>query len=140
MITASSWKMVEVEHWPWKSFSPYEMACRGDGSLKVVKDFMDILQAIRDECGFALTVASGYRSPAYNLEVSDTGANGPHTTGRAADIRVWGEQAHKLLQVAMKHEITGIGISQKSSPMARYIHLDICDNTVATPRPGLWSY
>jgi zinc D-Ala-D-Ala carboxypeptidase len=140
MITASHWKLVEAEHWPWKDFSPYEMSCKGDGSLKVDEDFMDVLQAIRNECGFPMTVASGYRSPAYNAEVSETGGNGPHTTGRAADIRVWGNQAHRLLEVALKHGIKGIGISQKGAPGARFIHLDMCDNTVATPRKNVWSY
>lgn len=140
MITASHWKLVESEHWPWKDFSPYEMACKGDGSLKVDEEFMDILQAIRDECGFPMTVASGYRSPEHNTKVSETGSNGPHVTGRAVDIRVWGDQAHKLLAVALKYGIKGVGISQKGAPGARFIHLDICENTVATPRPSCWSY
>lgn len=140
MITASSWKLVEAEHWPWKDFSPYEMACNGDGSVKVDEEFMNILQAIRDEVGFPMPVVSGYRSPAHNAEVSDTGKSGPHTTGRAADILCWGERAHRVLEAALKHGVKGVGISQRGNPGSRYIHLDICDNTVATPRPGLWSY
>lgn len=140
MITASHWKLVEADHWPWKDFSPYEMSCKGDGSLKIDEEFMDVLQAIRDEVGFPMTVASGYRSPAYNAEVSDTGSDGPHTSGRAADIRVCGEQAHALLAAALKHGMRGIGISQKGAPGSRFIHLDICDNTVSTPRPTVWSY
>jgi len=140
MITASNWKLVEPDHWPWKDFSPYEMACKGDGSLKVDEEFMDKLQAIRNEVGFAMTIASGYRSPEYNAKVSDTGDAGPHTSGRAADIRVWGEQAHAVLAAAFKHGMRGIGISQKGPPGARFIHLDTCDNTVSTPRPTTWSY
>lgn len=101
---------------------------------------MDILQAIRTELGFPLPVSSGYRSPAHNNEVSDTGKFGPHTSGMACDILVYGDRAHALLKAAMKHGIKGIGISQKGNPSTRYIHLDICENTIATPRPNLWSY
>lgn len=140
MITASSWKLVEAEHWPWKDFSPYEMACKKTGELKIDEGFMDILQAIRNEVGFPMAVSSGYRSPAYNKEVSDTGEAGPHTSGRAADILVYGDRAHAVLKAALKHGIKGVGISQRGNPGARFIHLDICDNTVATPRPTCWTY
>jgi uncharacterized protein YcbK (DUF882 family) len=140
MITASNWKLIEADHWPWKDFSPYEMACKSDGSLKVDEQFMDILQAIRAEVGFPMAVASGYRSPEHNAEVSDTGKDGPHTRGQAADIRVSGEQAITLLSVALKHGIKGVGISQKGNPATRFIHLDICENGPDSPRPTIWSY
>ena len=140
MITATSWKLIEPEHWPWKDFSPYEMSCRGDGSLKIDERLMDALQAIRAEVGFPMPVSSGYRSPEYNKTVSDTGEDGPHTKGQAVDIQVSGANAVALLKSALAHGIRGIGVSQRGNPTARVIHLDICENGPGCPRPTAWSY
>src|SRR6185312_8921618 len=99
--------------WRWPNFTPEEMACHGDGTLVVDEEFMDRLQALRTKLGFPLPISSGYRSPSYNSAVSHTGDDGPHTTGRAADIVIRGSSAVKLIAAALDLGFTGIGISQK---------------------------
>lgn len=140
MITASSWKLVEPEHWPWKDFSPYEMACKGDGSLKVEESFMDKLQALRNAAGFPFTINSGYRSDAYNATLKDSVAHDAHTQGRAVDIAVQGEHAFKLLGLAAQFGFTGIGIKQAGPSAGRFIHLDDMESTPDAPRVWCWSY
>jgi hypothetical protein len=71
--------------------------------------------------------------------VSTTGFDGPHTTGKAADILVYGEDALLLLKLALARGFTGIGISQKGDIHSRFIHLDILAQP-DYPRPFLWSY
>lgn len=136
MIDVANWK--DVKDWLWPDFTPQEMACKGNGSLKVDETFMNTLQAVRDAVKFPMPVTSGYRSPAYNAKVSDTGDDGPHTKGMAADIAVSGPRAVVVLQVAMQLGMRGFGISQKGT--SRFIHLDMVPNSPESPRPAIWSY
>lgn len=124
--------------WMWKSFAPSEMACKGSGEILIVPEFMDRLQGLRDVFAKPMVVTSGYRSPAHNAAVSSTGLEGPHTTGRAADIGIAGPDAFLLLKLAVTFGFTGIGVSQKGQHGARFLHLDdIPDKTI---RPRIWSY
>jgi len=121
--------------WVWSYFTPQEFACKGDGSIRVKPEFMDRLQRVRVKFNKPMIVTSGYRSPAYNAKVSGTGEGGPHTTGRAVDIAVRGEDAYRLLKLALEESLTGIGISQKGA--SRFIHLD---DLAGEKRPRIWSY
>lgn len=116
----------------WPNFRPSEFICRGSGDLYVDESFLDALQALRRRHGGPLRITSGYRSPAYNARISSTGTTGPHTTGRACDIRIERYQARGLLPLIEDH-FTGLGINQKGS--GRFIHLDM------VPGPlRLWTY
>lgn len=110
----------------------------GSGS-KMSNTFLVHLNELRSRCGFPFVVTSGYRSPEYNQTVSDTGANGPHTTGKAADIAVNGEQAYIVLREALAMGVfMGLGISQKDP--SHFLHLDILTKEEGYPRPMTWSY
>ena len=126
----------------WKHFTRGEFKCRGTdccgGSNLIADDFVDMLDALREACGFPLVVTSGYRCGKHNQRVSSTGANGPHTTGRAADLAVDRSRAHKVLKHAMAMGFTGIGVQQKGG--GRFIHLDTLENGPGQPRPTVWSY
>lgn len=125
----------------WPNFSAGEFACRGTGLAMMHPEFMDRLQALRTEFAAPMRITSGYRSPVYNALVSKTGASGPHTTGRAADVAVSGGSALRLVQLALKHGFTGIGVAQKGVRASRYIHLDDLRETDGFPaRPNIWSY
>lgn len=100
--------------------------------------FMVKLEAVREECGFPLPVTSGYRCPKHNQSVSTTGEGGPHTTGRAVDIAVSGEQAFRLIQVAILHGMTGFGLRQSGT--SRFVHLDDLTLDDGYPRPRFWTY
>lgn len=123
------------------SFRKEEMQCKcGCGRADMDADFMEALQAIRQALG-PLRVSSGFRCPEYNARVSTTGQNGPHTTGRAADLRVMGGRAYALIGVAQTHGMTGLGISQKGASGTRFVHLDnLQARETGGLRPWLWSY
>src|SRR5690606_30843412 len=93
--------------------------------------FLDRLQKLRSKLGFPLVISSGYRSPGYNAVVSQTGENGPHTLGRAADILAYGERALEMLAYAPVFGFTGIGLKQHGPWGARYLHLDDLEQTRA---------
>lgn len=122
----------------WQYFSIHELTCKcGCGRALMDRDFMAKVVAIRRELGFPFIVASAYRCPEYNARISSTGPDGPHTTGRAMDIRVHGHHAHALVRCALEHGITGIGVHQKGAHESRFIHIDTVANG---PRPWIWSY
>lgn len=100
--------------------------------------FLQKMDQLRHVCGFPFIIPSGFRYPEYNIKVSSTGENGPHTTGRACDVAVSGEQAYIVLRVAMELGFTGIGIKQKGE--GRFIHLDDLTEADGYPRPRIWSY
>lgn len=97
---------------------------------------MAVLDKIRSEIGFPMIITSGYRCPKHNEEVSSTGRTGPHTTGLAVDVKVSGENAYRLIESALRHGISGIGISQNGDWGKRFIHLDMLEDN----RPRIWSY
>ena len=70
--------------WPderWPNFSFDEMKCRcGCGRNEMGLEFMDLLQALRTECGFGLPVMSGYRCPEHNAAI---GGGPAHPAGVA---------------------------------------------------------
>ena len=95
-----------------------------------------------------LKLSSAFRCAKHNQEVSSTGPNGPHTDhgegGQAVDVRISGADALRLVEVAKKYGMTGIGVKQNGPVGKRFIHLDNLgsDYTKLTggPRPWLWSY
>lgn len=123
----------------WRYFTRAEFECKCGCSANLIEDsFIDKLDELRDRAGFALAVNSGYRCPQHNKNVSSTGEDGPHTTGRAADLRVDRKRAFKVMHIACELGFTGVGFNQKGS--SRFIHLDDLDNAPGQPRPTVWSY
>ena len=72
-----------------------------DGSDKVLVDeeLVELLEAIRAAAGGAVTINSGYRSPAHNKAVGGVPSS-QHVYGRAADIRVDGASPLLIGQIA----------------------------------------
>jgi len=120
-------------------FTVAEMACSCCGDAPMDPGFMAQLEALRLEYGQPMVISSGYRCPAYNVRVASTGASGPHTTGRAADVLVSGPGAYTLLRLALAHGFTGIGIKQHGRHTKRFMHLDNLNGTLR-PQPCIWSY
>ena len=132
--------MIEVLVWDqkrWPNFKAQEFACKcGCGINGMSPKTLDLCQDLRRKCGFPLMITSGYRCPNHNSSVSETGTDGPHTTGEALDIRVDRKNAHTLLKHALALGFTGIGVQQKGK--VRFIHLDTIDDCLT--RPTVWSY
>lgn len=122
----------------WKNFSFNEFVCRcGCGKADMNAQFMDGLQHLRTNLKFPFVITSGFRCPEYNNRISHTGYDGPHTTGHAADISIYGFKSYALIKEAMHYGMTGIGIHQKGGVHGRFVHLD--DLNIAT-RPWVWTY
>ena len=130
----------------WEYFSFDEFKCKGSGENRMELDFIDKLDRLRDMFGYPIIISSGYRSPSHNKDVSNTGATGPHTTGRACDIRVDRLRAWQLLACVFTLNydaqeenrppvFSGVGINQKGD--GRFIHLDDLSRPT---RPTVWTY
>ena len=121
-----------------KHFTLSEFDCHHCGRNHMDEQFLAELDELRHRCGFPFPITSGYRCPEHNNAVSTTGWDGPHTTGRAADVGVRGAQALTVVKVAIEMGFTGIGVQQKGA--TRFIHLDNLPNADRQPRPWIWSY
>tara|TARA_R110002012_G_scaffold34271_1_gene99198 strand:- start:14457 stop:14846 length:390 start_codon:yes stop_codon:yes gene_type:complete len=117
-------------------FSKKELRCRHTGKHGFDDGFLETLNAIREECGFPFVLTSAYRDPSHPAESHKT-ATGSHALGKAVDIRVTGAQAIRVIEVALKHGITRIGVQQKG--MGRFIHIDGCTEEDGKPT-AVWSY
>ena len=71
-------------------FRVREFRCK-DGSDEILVDaaLVLLLQCIREHFGKAVTITSGYRTPAHNAKVGGSKSS-QHLLGRAADIQVAG--------------------------------------------------
>ena len=113
------------------------LACPCCGDRGMNTEFLNTLDSIRAEYGQPMIVSSGYRCATYNAKMSSTGFCGPHTTGRAIDIKVFGEDAIKLIRIALNKGMTGVGVKQHGPHNKRFVHLDDLSNGI---RPWIWSY
>lgn len=124
----------------WQYFSKAELQCKCCGVEKMQPEFMRKLITLREFLGFPLTVTSAYRCAKHNSEVSSTGNNGPHTTGQAIDIAVYGEQAYNLIRYAQAFHFSGIGIKQTGPYAGRFVHIDDLTEGQGFMRPWVWGY
>lgn len=136
------------------NFRASEFRCRGveRGLCNCGRDGNDMdpellraLQELRNTLGKPVIIASGFRCPDYNVQVSTTGRDGPHTTGKAVDIAVYGGRVLEILKIIYTRpttfHMTGIGLHQKGDYRARFIHLDtLWHNETSGPRPWCWTY
>ena len=127
-----------------KNFSSAEMMCScGCGEDAMDPDFMSILQNIREDMNRPLRVSSGVRCAKHNSKVSSTGKDGPHDPRKngtaASEILNAGADALRLIDIARKHGVSGVGISQRGTHSKRFIHLDTISDS-HHPRPTMWSY
>ena len=118
-------------------FTEEELKCQHCGEYKMNADFMEKIEALRYELGFPFVVTSAYRCAEHPIEARKK-AVGAHVSGRAIDIAVSGNQAHRLLEAALSMGLSGIGVKQKGT--GRFIHLDDLEWSESRPRPWVWSY
>lgn len=163
MTTASFWERLRF-------FKPAEFDTKGPdgkkvprtGEMNMKERFMLKADRLRFIFGKPLNPNSGYRSPEHNMDVSSTGAHGPHTTGHATDFGCTGHNTHALLHAAVlvavveagylneqeaqsclkeieekKLGFTGIGVAKT------FLHLDDLTEKDAAEfavRPNVWTY
>ncbi len=111
--------------------------------------FMRRVIDLRRKCDFPFILSSAVRCPAHNAVVSTTGLHGPHTpisiagsppTGHSVDVRVYGYRAAKLVSLAWKYGMTGVGLGQKGARGTRFVHIDDLPDAPGRPRPWVWTY
>jgi uncharacterized protein YcbK (DUF882 family) len=137
-LTSSSWRSHMLDWKKYPNFSREEFTCRcGCQKNEMDPQFLELIQILRENVSTPLIINSGFRCNAHNNAVSKTGFYGPHTTGRACDIKTCYHNAYYLIMAATRLPFTGIGIKQSGSVPNRFIHLDILDGP---NRPRIWSY
>jgi uncharacterized protein YcbK (DUF882 family) len=95
---------------------------------------MDLLQEAREVLG-PLRITSAFRCSEHNSNVSKTGPNGPHTTGKAIDIATNNSQHRKELITYFAPKVQGLGIAKS------FIHIDLLYEEDGFPgRPNSWVY
>ena len=128
--------------WDYQYFTPKEVSCRC-GCGKLPQDWaMKTLVTMREEAGFPFVVSSGARCVKHNAEVSRrSGAKGPHVIGVAFDIVVHGLRAFRIITLALKHGVTGLGLLQEGVIEGRFVHLDwMKPEEEDFLRPNVWTY
>ena len=121
-----------------KSFTFDEMACKHcshcEGASDMDENFMMKLQQLRDACGFALPVNSGFRCAQKNIDCGGHKGSA-HLTGEGADLRVERDKARIVIQKAIEMNFS-VGISQKGN--SRFVHID--SKKRDSGKANLWSY
>lgn len=105
-----------------KHFTEDEFKCSHCGKCEIDLDFVKELDEVREKFGKPMVVSSGYRCPEHPIEKAKEGGPGPHSTGRAADIVVAGEEARDLCRLGQR--FPGLGINQTGDWDKRFIHFD----------------
>ena len=123
----------------YKYFTEDELRCSHCGINNMNKLFMQRITILREFLGFPFVVTSAYRCKNHPIEARKD-SPGAHTTGQALDINVYGNNAHRLLDAALRAGFSGVGIAQKGEHSIRFVHLDDLGNSDDRPRPTVWSY
>ena len=127
----------------WPHFSHRELQCKcGCGKQDMCPRFMEQLERIRLICGFPFYVTSAYRCETHDKDVGRSAypGQGPHTKGRAIDIKVYGLRAFRLVQEVMaSRQFHGIGIYQGyADGVGNFIHIDNL-GPAEYHRPAIWT-
>jgi len=111
-----------------KYFKREEFDDSESGANEIPDEFIQMLDELRERCGFPFRINSGYRSPQHSIEAAKD-QPGEHTRA-AADIAVsGGNQRFILAREAFGMGFTGIGVAKT------FVHVDI-----RTTTPMLWVY
>jgi len=119
-LNYAHWKMVPRtwSAWPWKYFTPREMACKGTGKLVVVLGFLDRLDLVRSRFGRPIRLLSGYRSPYHNARVGGAPMS-RHLAGDAGDLATVGLDKEVIERLAREEGFTGFGYYRT------FLHIDL---------------
>ena len=122
-------------------FKESDFDCQETGENQMTQEFYDKIDALREQCGFAFIITSGYRSTNHSLEKKKADKylaqyesmygfkSGTHTQGIAADIKVKsGTQRGTIVRNAIRLGFNGIGIHRL------FVHVDLREGqTVCWP-------
>lgn len=72
LIDVEHWENVDPQNppeWPYRYFSPMEMACRGTGRIVISHDFMGRLHRVREALNKPMHITSGCRTMKHNKAI-----------------------------------------------------------------------
>lgn len=112
-------------------FRVQEFRCK-DGSDPVFVDtaLVELLEQLRAHFGKAVTITSGYRTPAHNAKVGGSKSS-QHLLGRAADIQVASTSVEDVAAYAesLLHNWGGVGRYPVKAGRAKgWVHVDTRPN------------
>lgn len=122
-------------------FKESDFNCQETGENQMTQEFYEKIDALREQCGFAFIITSGYRSTSHSIEKKKADKYlaqyesmhgfkyGTHTQGIAADIKVKsGTQRGTIVRNAIRLGFNGIGIHRL------FVHVDLREGqTVVWP-------
>ena len=111
----------EVPHsvWRWPNFTPWEIASRGDGSVLLIEDALDALQAARNTLGRPMRINSAYRDPVHNALVGGA-PRSKHKEGHAFDVSLAGHDKSRLVSILRECGFRGFGLRYQT-----FVHVDM---------------
>jgi len=123
VITADHYSQIDVSggDWPALDFLPKELACRGTGQVKVHRDALRKLQALRNRIGKPMIITSAYRSPEHNAAVGGA-KNSRHVVGDAFDVAMTNHDPTYFEAQAREVGFTGFGFYGPGR--GSFIHID----------------
>ena len=127
-------------------FSLSELCCRCvncDHEMGWSSEGLARLEYFRNAWGSPIVPTSSFRCSRHPLETSkdEPGSHSITDDGNiCVDVRVSGADARDLVELAVVHQVPGIGISQAGEPERRFVHLDWAPDRPKAPRPAIWSY
>jgi len=90
---------------------------------------MELVDELRDRCGFPFVITSGFRSVQHPIEAKKD-VPGTHSQGIAADIKITNSaQRYTIIREALAMGFTGIGVASD------FIHVDTRGSA-----PVIWVY
>jgi|TARA_R110001606_G_scaffold391262_1_gene559164 uncharacterized protein YcbK (DUF882 family) len=103
---------------------------QGSGQM-MNKDFLCMLDSIREEYGKPIRINSGYRTEAHNEKIGGV-KNSSHIKGLAADLNCESsKERFELVSMCLKHGIKRIGVGKG------FIHIDIDEDK---SQNVMWTY
>lgn len=119
----------------WPHFSRDELKCKCGCDQEHMDEFFmrGFLIPLRKAYGGPIILNSAYRCPEYNAKISTTGYDGPHTTGKAVDIRVYsGRHRYRIITLALRLGCNRVGVGKG------FVHVDTC--VLDVPQEVIWTY
>ncbi len=119
-----------------KHFKLDEFKCPCCGENKMDRQFLLILDEIRDYAGIPFIITSGYRCKKHNKEIGGK-PNSAHLNGLAADIKCTISYNRAIIVNSIVHFVHKIGIPLRIGIAINFIHFDIDKEK---PNPVIWVY
>lgn len=107
-------------HWPWRHFTPKEIACKHCGEMYLDEHAMDCLERLRAAWGQPIVLNSAHRCVAHNSSEAVGGAKNSQHLKIAFDCRCPKNQQAAFADAAEQAGFTGIG----RYPSRGFVHVD----------------